>query len=226
MKPMTRRRAVDRMILEKLRLGAGVEKTAHEVGVGKRRVREAREKGIAYGYLDASGKAPGPVAMLLAPLPLFADPLDGRALKSSPQDEELAGRLEWIKERLLAGWAPITVFEELGSSHGVGRSSFYRFLDRHSLHDLGKSYRAPSLIAPIVHAPGEALILDWGKLRDVVDPKTKQKRTLWCFVGVMGHSRYMTVRLVWTNTVEVTCHAIESMLLSPELMPEVERIKT
>ena len=211
MKPMTRRRTVDRMILEKLRLGTGVEKIAHEVGVGKRRVREVREKAIAHGYLDPSGKKPGTVALTLAPLPLFEDPTDGRSLRSSAQDALLTIRLEWIKERLLAGWAPVTVFEELGLPE-VGRSSFYRFLDRHSLHDLGKSYRAPSLITPIIHQPGEALILDWGKLRDVIDPVTKQKKVLWCFVGVMGHSRYMTVRLVWTNDVPTTCSAIESML--------------
>jgi len=211
MKLVTRRRIVDRMILEKLRLGTGVEKTACAIGVGKRRVREVREKAIAHGYLDPSGKAPGPTGLLLAPLPLFSDPQDGRSLRSSPGDLALTSRLDWIKERLLAGWAPVTIFEELKIPE-IGRSSFYRFLDRHSLHDLSKSYRAPSLIAPIVHEPGEALILDWGKLRDVVDPVTGVKRTLWAFVGVMGHSRYMMVRVVWTNDVPTTCDAIENML--------------
>ena len=206
-----RRRIVDRMILEKLRIGTGVEKIALAVGVGKRRVREVREKGIAHGYLSPGGKSPGPTALLLAPLPLFADPQDGRALRSSSQDVLLSSRLEWIKERLIAGWAPVTIFEEVGIPE-VGRSSFYRFLDRHSLHDLGKSYRAPSLIAPIVHEPGEALIMDWGKVRDVMDPATGVKRTLWAFVGVLGHSRYMCVKLVWTNDVPTTCAAIESML--------------
>lgn len=208
---ITRRRLVDRMIVEKLRLGRGVEKTALEAHVGKRRVRETREKAIAFGYLDASGKAPGPTAMPLAPLPIFPDPKDGRSLRTSAQDAALAGRLEWIKERLIAGWSPITIFEELQNPE-IGRSSFYRFLDRHSLHDLGKSHRAASLIPPIIHEPGEALILDWGKLRDIKDPSTGEKHTLWAFVGVLGHSRYMMVRLVWTNDVPTTCEAIESML--------------
>jgi hypothetical protein len=65
---------------------------------------------------------------------------------------------------------------------------------------------------PIIHAPGEALILDWGKLRDVTDPLTGKMQTLWAFVGVLGFSRYMMVRLVWTNSVPVTLDAIESML--------------
>lgn len=211
MRPMTWRRTVDRRILEKLRQGIGVGKIAHEVQVGKLRVREVRAKAIAHGYLDPTGRAPGHVPMVLAPLPLFEDPSDGRSLRASAQAELLTTRLDWIKERLLAGWAPITVFEELGLP-AIGRSSFYRFLDRHLIHDLCKKSGAPSLIAPIVHEPGEALILDWGKLRDVIDPKTGTKKVLWCFVGVMGHSRYMTVRLVWTNDVSTTCAALEAML--------------
>ena len=131
---------MDRCILEKLLLSRGVEKIALELKVGKRRVREVREKAIAHGYLSADGKSPANTAPPLAPLPLFPDPQDGRTLKVSPQEALLSERLEWVRERLLAGWSPITIFEELDMKD-VGRSSFYRFLDRHSLHDLGKSYR-------------------------------------------------------------------------------------
>jgi hypothetical protein len=211
MKPMTWRRMMDRSILDRLLLKRGVEKIALEIRVGKRRVREVREKAIAHGYLDSGGKGAGPVVPPLAPFPLFPDPLDGRGVRLSSQEVLLTGKLEWIKERLIAGWSPITIFEELEIKE-VGRSSFYRFLDRHSLHDIGKSYRKDSLIPPIIHAPGEALILDWGKLRDVKDPKTGKRRTLWAFVGVMGHSRYLMVRLVWSNDSPTTLAAIESLL--------------
>jgi hypothetical protein len=211
MKPMTRRRSLDRSILERLLLGRGVEKIAQECAVGKRRVREVREKAIAHGYLDLKGKGAGPTVAPLPPHPLFPDPVDGRSLRTSPQDEVLTERLEWIKDRLKAGWSPITVFEEIGDP-SVGRSSFYRFLSRHSLHDMGKHYRSPTLITPIIHTPGEALILDWGKIRDVTDPASGRRRVLWGFVGVLGHSRYLMVRLVWTNDVPTTLAAIESML--------------
>jgi hypothetical protein len=149
MRPIAKRRIMDRCILDKLLLSRGVEKIALELRVGKRRVREVREKAIAHGYLSADGKSPGSIVPPLAPLPLFPDPQDGRTLKVSPQEALLSGRLEWVRERLLAGWSPITIFEEL-EIQGVGRSSFYRFLDRHSLHDLGKSYRGSSLIAPVI----------------------------------------------------------------------------
>lgn len=65
---------------------------------------------------------------------------------------------------------------------------------------------------PIIHTPGEALILDWGKIKDVFDKTTGELRTLWAFVGVMGFSRYLMIRLVWTNSVDITMDAIESML--------------
>jgi hypothetical protein len=197
-----------------LSLGRGVEKICLELNVGKQRVRGVRTKAISAGYLDDSGRRPGSTAAPLAPLPLFPDPVDGRSGRTSEQDKILIERMEWIRERLSAGWKPITIFEEL---EGVGlrevsRSGFYRFLERYELHGLRSVDRAPSLIAPIIHVPGETLILDWGKLRDVIDPATGQKRTLWAFVGVLGHSRYMLVRLVWTNDVATTCTAIESML--------------
>ena len=53
--------------------------------------------------------------------------------------------------------------------------------------------------------------MDWGKLCDVLERETGRVRTLWAFVGVLGYSRYMMVRLVWTNDVATTLPAIESM---------------
>jgi hypothetical protein len=196
---------MDRRIVELLLLERGVKSICKELHVGKERVREVREKARAFGYIDGSMPLPP------APSPLFPDPIDGRTLKTSEQDRMLALRLDWIKDRIVAGWKPITIFEELGT-FGVSRSSFYRFFDRHALYKLLKNVKEPSLVAPIVHEPGEALILDWGKLCDVEDPVSGKERTLWAFVGVLGFSRYMMVRLVWSNDIPTTLEAIESML--------------
>ncbi len=62
-----------------------------------------------------------------------------------------------------------------------------------------------------MHKAGEALLVDWGKLRTVRGDEGKA-RTLWAFVGVPGFSRFMMVRLVWTNDVPTTVLALESML--------------
>lgn len=65
----------------------------------------------------------------------------------------------------------------------------------------------------IVHKPGEALLLDWGHLCTIKCPDTGKKKMVWAFVGILGFSRLMAVRLVWTNSVDITMSAIEDILL-------------
>jgi hypothetical protein len=197
-----RRRLLERKIVEYLQAGESLRWIVKKLGTGDRRVRRVREKAEEYGYL--SGHVP------LPPYPeaIFPDPLDGRSERENANDLLLLGKKDWLVERLTSGWRPITVFEELGLS--VSRSSFYRFLHRHELYSLGRSYRR--VIPEIVHQAGESLLLDWGKLRDVVDPETGKRRALWVFVGVLGFSRYMMVRLVWTNDIPTTLDGIEHML--------------
>lgn len=199
------RQRMDRRIVELLLLKRGVKSICKELRVGKDRVREARRQASHHGYLEGGRVLP------MLPEALFPHPIGLRAQKASEQDQLLSGRLDWIRERLVAGWRPITIFEEVGLVD-VSRSSFYRFFKRHELFKLAKKYRVPELTAPIFHSPGEALILDWGKLCDVTDSQTGEVRTLWALLGVMGFSRFLMVRLVWTNNVETTLTAIESML--------------
>ncbi|MFH1075851.1 MAG: IS21 family transposase [Pseudomonadota bacterium] len=120
----------------------------------------------------------------------------------------------WIEGRLLAGWQPISIYEELLARNesliSIGRSSFYRFLHRYKLTGIGEEARR-KVVGEIIHTPGEALIVDWGKLRDVIDPETGKKRALWAFVGIMGHSRYMMVRFVWTHDVTTTLAVLEDV---------------
>ena len=200
---------MDRKILEKLGDGVGVKSTCKYFKIGKNRVRTVRALGIEFQYLNADGKSFGPVKIPASPENIFPDFVDKRNLKTSDVDKILLEKKDWIVDRLVAKWSPITILEELGNPE-VGRSSFYRFMSRHKLEKSNSC--AKKVSGPIIHAPGEALILDWGKLKDVVDKKTGEIRTLWAFVGVMGFSRYMMIRLVWTNSVDVTMDAIESML--------------
>lgn len=204
MSSIVRRQRMERRIVELLVLKRGVKSICRQLHVGKDRVREVRTKAKEHGYLGGSRELP------LPPEALF--PVVGRKPPApSEPDKLLSERSQWIRERLEAGWRPITVFEELGLAD-VSRSSFYRFFQRHELFKFAKKYRAPELTSAIIHSPGEALILDWGKLCDVMDPETKKLRTLWAFVGVMGFSRFLMVRLVWSNDVETTLSSIESML--------------
>lgn len=193
---------MDRKIVELLIQGKSKRDIIRTLGVGDRRVNRVKLQALQYGYLNGATPLPA------YPEGLFPDGPDGRSLKPSDPDSVLLQRKEWIEERLRANWHPITIFEELGVA--VGRSSFYRFLHRHSLDEVGEKSRS-RVVPEIIHKPGEALILDWGKLRDVVEPQTGKKRTLWAFVGVLGFSRYMMVRLVWSNETHLTLLSIENM---------------
>lgn len=193
---------MDRKIVELLIEKKSVREIVSCLKVGDRRIRKVRALAEAHGYLT------GAAALTKYPEALFPDDVDGRSKRIPDSDPELLKRKEWMIERLQAGWHPVTLYEEIGLH--IGRSSFYRFLHRHNLHEIGAKARR-RVVPEIVHKPGEALILDWGKLRDVIDPVTKKKKMLWAFVGVLGFSRYMMVRLVWSNSVIETNQAIESM---------------
>ncbi len=208
---------MDRKIVELLIHGTGVNEIAKTLHIAKRRIRTLRKKAKACGYLDEWDK-PGSTPLPAYPEGLFPDFIDGRTLHLSPSHQLLEPHRSWIKERLEAGWHLVTVYEELPVP-GISRSSFYRYLARNGLNRLGENHR---VIPEIIHMPGSALLLDWGKLCDVtvhsvagsprgIDSVTGKKAPLWIFVGVLGFSRYMMVRLVWTNDTITTLKAIESM---------------
>jgi transposase len=205
---------VDRKIVELLMGGTGVNAIARQLKVSKRRIRALRESAWEYGYLERDGR-PGTMKPPPYPEAVFPDPVDGRSLRVSDTTKDLAPHAEWIRERLEAGWHAVTVHEELPVA-GIGRSSFYRYLEREGLTRLGESYR---VVPEIVHRPGEALLLDWGKLRDVAELTTGKKRTLWMFVGVLGFSRFMMVRLVWTMDTATTLEALEGMFRAMKGVP-------
>ena len=73
------------------------------------------------------------------------------------------------------------------------------------------------MVPEIVHYPGDALILDWGKLCTVREGA--RARVLWVLVAVLGFSRYLMARCVWSNDVATTLAAIESLLSEIEGVP-------
>jgi hypothetical protein len=210
MNQATKRLRTVRRIVELLRAGLKNRAIARELQVSRDRVAQVREQALHYGYLGVGVTKPlPPFPALIFPDEVF---VDGRTTKTSDADLRLAIIKPWIEERFAANWKPITIFEELPIKN-ITRSSFYRFLNRHDLlkcadHQTLRDRR----ITPIIHQPGEALLLDWGKVRDVFDVTTGKKKTLWGFVGVLGYSRLMAVRFVWTNDIPTTIAALESIL--------------
>lgn len=200
---------VDRKIVEGLRDGRSLTSLTKSTGKGKGYVIKIRDMALDYGYIeivDAVTRVFKTSAKIIPPFPEALFPLrDGRSEKLSETDLLLDPKREWIKERIELGWSPQTVFEELPLS--VPRSNFYRYLHRNHLRD-----KAPTRnVMELIHAPAECLQVDWGKLFDVIDPITGKKKTIWIFIGVLGHSRYEMARVVEKLDFETTIELLMSM---------------
>lgn len=206
----TRRRLMDRKIVEMLMQSASTRTIAKGLKVGRARIQKLRGRAKACGYLPPEGRGAGPTPLPAYPEALFPDDSDKRAGRRSAEHRQLEGIRAWIEGRIETGWDPITVYEELPEeiALAVRRSSFYRYLARSGIVGAGQEDR---VIPEIAHDPGEALILDWGKLRHAAYPETGRKRIAWAFIGVMCYSRRRLVRLVWRMDVETTLRAVESM---------------
>ena len=190
---------MERKIVQWLLLGQGPNRIARELRVSKHRVMMVRAKAEEAGYLDgSSGLPPYPEA-------LFPETVDGRSLRVSAAWQELEQYTDWIRERLNAGWHAVTVHEELPLE--ISRSSFYRFIERHRLNELGKSTRR--VVPEIIHEPGEALLIDWGHLWTVEGDGKRKK--IWVFIGVLGYSRYLVARVMTSCGIEETLSALSGL---------------
>jgi hypothetical protein len=140
MTQQTRKRFMDRKIVELFLQGKSAREIMRQLIIGDRRVGKIRCLAEEYGYLTPRGTE-GPPATQLPPYPeaLFPYGPDGRACKASEANTLILPRKDWITECLTAGWHPISVFEELQLA--VSRSSFYRFLHRHGLSQVGDNAR-------------------------------------------------------------------------------------
>jgi len=199
MRKETKRRQMERKIVERLIFGDGVNQICRELGVSKRRLMLVRAKADEAGYLDGEKELPP------YPEALFPDVVDGRSTKKSAAWEVLEQHREWIAERLASGWHGVTVYEELPVK--VPRSNFYRYIFRHGLNKLGVTLRR--VVPEIIHEPGEAVLLDWGYLWEVEEDGRRVK--LWVFVATLGFSRYMVARLMTRCDLKSTLNTLRAI---------------
>ena len=150
-----RRARMDRKIVEYLILEKSFNQIARELKVGKKRIRNLYQMAIREGYISKVNELPP------FPAECFQDEkIELLSKIVSDADEILGDHFQWIKDRIDSDWHLLTIYEELPVK--VGRSSYYRFIQRHNLNlkkCKNKSFRVRS---EIVHRPGEALLLDWG----------------------------------------------------------------
>ena len=204
---------VDRKIVEGLGNGRSLTWLTKTTGKGKGFVIKVRDLALERGYIVCATEVGSKEKRFTSgpqPLPPYPEALfpfhDGRSEKASETDVAMEPQAEWVKERLEAGWSPQSIFEELPLA--VPRSNFYRYLSRHNL----KRVRPARNVLELIHEPGECLQIDWGKLFDVVDQRTGRKKTIWIFIGVLGHSRYEMARVVERLDFTTTIMALISML--------------
>jgi hypothetical protein len=204
---------VDRKIVEGLGNGRSLTLLTKSTGKGKGYVIKIRDLALEHGYIELATEIGakekrfkfGPKALPPFPEALFPF-TDGRSERVADTDVVMGPHRDWLKERLEAGWSPQTIFEELPLA--VPRSNFYRYLNRHHL----KSILPSRNVMELVHEPGECLQVDWGKLFDVIDQVTGKKKTIWIFIGVLGHSRFEMARVVERLDFATTIGVLVSML--------------
>lgn len=198
---------VDRKIVEHFREGKSASQVSKITGKGKGYVIKIRDLAAEYGYIEKISEEPKLFRRTTREMPAFPEALfpiiDNRKSKLLDTDKILDPQKTWIKERLELGWSPQTIFEELSVS--IPRSNFYRYLSRQSLRINGMMKSSPE----IIHAPGECLQVDWGKIFDA--KVNGKKKTIWGFIGTLGHSRYTMVRVVEKCNFETTINALVSM---------------
>lgn len=207
---------VDRKIVEGLGQGRSLTWLAKSTGKGKGYVIKIRDQALDRGYIVLAtvfGAKEKRFKFGPTPLPPFPEALfplcDGRSGRVADTDVAMEPQRDWVKERLAAGWSPQSVFEELPLA--VPRSNFYRYLERHKL----KSSLPSRNVVELIHDAGECLQVDWGKLFDVNDQVTGKKKTIWIFIGILGHSRYEMARVVerldFTTTITVLISMLEEI---------------
>jgi transposase len=214
------RMTVDRKIIEGLASGHSLTALSKSCVKSKDYVIKIRDLGLEHGFITPSIIAnkphvfmTGPIAMPPYPEALFVFN-DGRTNRQSETDRLLKEKREWIKERLEVGWSRQTVFEEIGVA--VARTNFYRHIDK-------QNFMASPVcknVIELIHRPGECLQVDWGKLFDVIDPVTNKKKTVWIFIGILGHSRFEMARVVekldFRTTIELLTSMFEELGGCPE----------
>lgn len=198
---------VDRKLVEYFREGKSASQVAKITGKGKGYVIKTRDLALEYGFIELISTEPKIYKKTARGLPPYPEALfpikDNRKSKPADTDHILDPQKTWIKERLDLGWSPQTIFEECPVS--IPRSNFYRYLSRQELKINSAMKSSPE----IIHAPGECLQVDWGKLFDV--EVNGKKKAVWAFIGTMGHSRYSMVQVMMKCDFESTMKALTAM---------------
>lgn len=202
-----RRLLVERKIVECLINKKSFNQISQNLHVCKKTIKKIQKKAEVFGYLSGT-------VLPALPAPVF--PLEESQTKA---ELVLAPYIDWIQDRRKAGWHWITIYEELNKQINIPRASFFRFTANTEIFPR-KDYGRLRITPEIISKPGETLYLDWGLLCQYKDSDGK-KKNIWVFAAVLGFSRYMCARVVYSNTIEETLKALESIFLELGGVPKI-----
>ena len=157
----------------------------------RRYIRFAQSKGLSH---DCPLPSKDEVLRLLEGI----DDVGGRTPQAqSLLDQYLSELADLVNDPDL-GLAPKLAFEALCERHAltgkVSYSSFKRFTQAHP-----SVFHPKQVTCRIEVEPGSELQIDYGRVGNIYDPILKRRRTLFAFIGTLGHSRHKYVELVFTQ---------------------------
>lgn len=175
-----------RAILHHIRQGASDRRTAEELGVNRRTVRQYRRWAEEQGLLV--GPLPPPEQLQALIKQTLPAPLPPQNRSSVAQYEEQIVKLYQQGVEIAAIWARLQEQGYTGGYHPV-----YRLVRK-------LAPPQPEVFVRVERKPGEEAQVDFGYVGYLLEPLTGRRRKAWAFVMTLSWSRHMYVEFVFDQT--------------------------
>lgn len=176
-----------RAILHHIQQGVSDRRTAEELGVNRRTVRQYRRWAQEQGLL--AGPLPPPDELQARIKQTLPAQLPPQNRSSVAQYQEQIVKLHQQGVEIAAIWARLQEQGYTGGYHPV-----YRLVRK-------LAPTQPEVFVRVERKPGEEAQVDFGYVGYLLDPASDRRRKAWAFVMTLSWSRHMYVEFVFDQTV-------------------------
>ncbi|MFN8469745.1 MAG: helix-turn-helix domain-containing protein, partial [Caldilineaceae bacterium] len=176
-----------RAILHHIQQGVSDRRTAEELGVNRRTVRQYRRWAEEQGLL--AGPLPPPEQLQARIKQTLPAQLPPQNRSSVAQYQEQIVKLHQQGVEIAAIWARLQEQGYTGGYHPV-----YRLVRK-------LAPTQPEVFVRVERKPGEEAQVDFGYVGYLLDPASGRRRKAWAFVMTLSWSRHMYVEFVFDQTV-------------------------
>jgi transposase len=176
-----------RVILHHIQQGVSDRRTAEELGVNRRTVRQYRRWAEEQGLL--AGPLPPPEQLQARIKQTLPAALPPQNRSSVAQYQEQIVKLHQQGVEIAAIWARLQEQGYTGGYHPV-----YRLVRK-------LAPKQPEVFVRVERKPGEEAQVDFGYVGYLLDPTSGRRRKAWAFVMTLSWSRHMYVEFVFDQTV-------------------------